>query len=245
MTEYHIGTSGWYYPHWQVKFYPYNMTRSRWLEYYSQHFNTVELNNTFYRLPADKTFNTWQISTPASFIFSVKASRFITHIKRLRNLDDTIDRFITRAKLLKQKLGPLLYQLHPQIKRDNKLLADFLYLLPAGFQHVFEFRDKSWFDEQIFQLLNDHGAGFCIYDMPDNSTPLISTADFAYIRFHGSQDLYGSNYSNIELRKWAKLIKDDFAGLRNIYIYFNNDNQGFAVKNAICLKKLLMNQQIC
>jgi uncharacterized protein YecE (DUF72 family) len=239
MPEYFIGTSGWYYPHWQIKFYPDNLTRSHWLEYYSRHFDTVELNNTFYQLPADKTFKAWQISTPASFIFAVKASRFITHIRRLRNMDDALDRFITRVQLLKQKLGPLLYQLHPQMKRDDKLLEDFLSLLPAGFQHVFEFRDNSWFDDRIFQLLNKYNAGFCIYDMPDSNTPLISTADFAYIRFHGSQELYGSNYRDSELKRWAELIKDNFSRLGNIYIYFNNDNQAFAVKNATSLKKIL------
>lgn len=178
------------------------------------------MNNTFYQLPEDKTFNMWQISTPASFICAVKVSRFITHIKRLRNLDDAVDRFIFRVKLLKLKLGPLLYQLHPKMKRDKELLADFLGVLPAGYKHVFEFRDESWSTEDIFKLLNDYNAGFCIYDMPEYSTPLISTADFAYIRFHGSQEPYSSSYSHEELNKWAALISNKFTGLK-IYLFIS------------------------
>jgi uncharacterized protein YecE (DUF72 family) len=242
-VEYRIGTSGWHYQHWIEQFYPASLPKSAWLGFYAQHFSTVELNNSFYRLPSEGVFTNWREVAPADFVYSVKVSRFITHIKRLREPAQPLDTFLGRARLLGKKLGPLLYQLPPQMKRDALRLGDFLKLLPRDMRHVFEFRHYSWMDDVIFDLLSRYEVGFCIYDMPEFTTPLVTTADFAYIRFHGSRELYGGCYSDGELAEWARKI----AGLKvaTAYVYFNNDIGGFAIKNAFALRRLLeeMNDQ--
>jgi uncharacterized protein YecE (DUF72 family) len=237
VVEYRIGTSGWHYQHWIEQFYPAGLPKSGWLGFYSQHFSTVELNNSFYRLPSEKAFTNWREVTTSDFVFSVKVSRFITHIKRLREPAQPLDTFLGRARLLDKKLGPLLYQLPPQMKCDAPRLEAFLKLLPGNMRHVFEFRHRSWMDDAIFDLLSQYGAGFCIYDMPEFTTPLVTTADFAYIRFHGSQELYGGCYSDEELAEWARKI----AGLKvaTAYVYFNNDIGGFAIRNAFTLRRFL------
>ncbi|HEY31797.1 MAG TPA: DUF72 domain-containing protein [Dehalococcoidia bacterium] len=237
MVEYRIGTSGWHYQHWIEQFYPANLSKSAWLGFYAQNFSTVELNNSFYRLPSERAFVNWREAVPADFVYSVKVSRFITHIKRLREPAQPLETFLGRAYLLGKKLGPLLYQLPPQMKRDASRLEAFLKLLPKDTCHVFEFRHRSWMDDTIFDLLGRYGVGFCIYDMPEFTTPQVTTADFAYIRFHGSQELYGGCYSDEELWEWVRKI----AGLKvtKVYIYFNNDIGGFAVSNAVTLMHLL------
>ena len=237
-TRYYIGTSGWHYEHWREDFYPKDLAKSRWLEFYSEHFSTVELNNSFYRLPSEKAFTNWKDSSPAGFVFSVKVSRFITHIKRLRNTEEPIDNFMARTRLLGGKLGPLLYQLPQSMKRDDRRLRDFLEMLPRDVRHVFEFRHNSWFDDEVFKLLRQYDCGFCIYDMPGFSTPVLATSDFAYVRFHGSQWLYGGSYSDEELEGWAQKIAA--LGVKVAYAYFNNDAGGFAIKNALTLRQLLL-----
>lgn len=237
MTRYYIGTSGWHYEHWREKFYPKALAKSQWLEFYSKQFSTVELNNTFYRLPSEKVFMNWKECSPPGFMFSVKVSRFITHVKKLRNTEEPVTNFITRAQILENKLGPLLYQLPQGIKRDDQVLEDFLGILPNDSCHVFEFRHDSWFDDRVFDLLHRHNIGFCIYDMPGFNTPVEATSDFAYVRFHGSQWLYGGCYSDEELEGWARKITN--LGVSVLYAYFNNDAEGFAISNALKLRHLL------
>ncbi|MFP3975585.1 MAG: DUF72 domain-containing protein [Dehalococcoidia bacterium] len=239
VNKHHIGTSGWHYDHWREVFYPPELPKKKWFDFYSRHFSTVELNNSFYRLPSENTFANWRDSSPPGFLFAVKASRFITHVKRLKNLGDALATFLSRADILQDRLGPLLYQLPPNINRDEDRLESFLSSLPSGYQHVFEFRNESWFQDSVFERLRRHNVGFCIYDMPDFTTPLVATAGFAYIRFHGSTLMYGGSYPDDELERWAQSIGELSQGLTSSYIYFNNDIEGFAVKNAKRLDELL------
>ena len=211
------------------------MTRAKWLEFYTGHFITVELNNSFYRLPSETAFTTWHNSSSTNFTFAVKVSRFITHIKRLKNCEEAVDNFVSRAKILGKKLGPLLYQLPPNMHRNDELLESFLSTLPQGIRHVFEFRHQSWLEDKVFEILHKHNIGFCIFDMPSLTSPVIATADFAYIRFHGSSGLYFSCYSDEELADWAKRLANLAVNLKAVYIYFNNDAEAFAVRNAVTI----------
>jgi len=237
--QYYVGTSGWYYKHWKEHFYPSELFNNKWLTYYSDRFSTVELNNSFYRLPPEMAITNWYNSTPSNFSFAVKVSRFITHTKRLRGVAESINKFISRIQLFGTKLGPLLYQLPPMLKRDDSLLKSFLHLLPNDIKHAIEFRHHSWFDDTIFATLGEHKIGFCIYDMPGITCPLIVTTDFAYVRFHGHTSLYNSNYSNEELRGWARRFVNLAEQIQEMYIYFNNDIEGFSVLNAMTLHQYL------
>jgi len=237
--KYYIGTSGWVYRHWRDVFYPSKLAQSKWLEFYTRHFPTVELNNSFYRLPTEKAFSNWRDTSPEGFVYAVKVSRFITHIKRLKDVQEPVETFLGRARHLGQKLGPLLYQLPPNMHRNDERLDAFLALLPKGLRHVVEFRHESWLDEGVFDILRRHNVGFCVFDMPDLPCPLVATADFAYIRFHGSTGLYWSCYSDEELEDWAQKISGLGKKLDTVYIYFNNDAEGFAIKNARTLGEKL------
>jgi uncharacterized protein YecE (DUF72 family) len=233
--RYYIGTSGWHYNHWQDRFYPQTLSKAKWLEFYASRFTTVELNNSFYRLPSEAAFATWYESSPANFVFAVKVSRFVTHIKRLKDTGEAVGKFIDRAKILGEKLGPLLYQLPPSMHRNDERLESFLVTLPGGLKHVVEFRHQSWLEARVFEVLHKYNIGFCVFDMPSLSCPLLATADFAYIRFHGGSELYASCYSDEELADWAKKLADLAVNLKAVYIYFNNDAEAFAVSNAITL----------
>ena len=237
--QYYIGTSGWHYDHWRDRFYPGKLAKAKWLEFYATRFSTVEVNNTFYRLPSENAFSNWRNSSPSDFAFAVKVSRFITHIKRLKGAEEAVEKFLERARILGDKLGPLLYQLPPGMHRNDETLEAFLSILPGGMKHVFEFRHQSWLEKQIFQILHNYNAGLCVFDMPSKNCPLVATADFAYVRFHGSSRLYSSCYSDEELADWAKKLTSLAANLRTVYIYFNNDIEGFAVSNAITLRRYL------
>ena len=234
-----VGTSGFVYDHWRGRFYPEKLAKAKWLGFYATHFTTVELNNSFYRLPSENAFANWRDSSPANFIFAVKVSRFITHIKRLKNIEDAVETFVTRAEILGEKLGPLLYQLPPNMHRNDGVLASFLSTLPQGMKHVFEFRHQSWLEEKVFEILRKYNVGLCIFDMPSLTCPLAATADFAYIRFHGSTGLYFSCYSDEQLADWAKKLANLAANLKEIYIYFNNDAEAFAIRNAITIRGYL------
>jgi uncharacterized protein YecE (DUF72 family) len=237
--RYYIGTSGWHYDHWRDRFYPRTLSKKKWLDFYAGHFTTVELNNTFYRLPSEAAFTAWYESSPADFTFAVKVSRFITHIKRLKGTEEAVERFIERVRILGEKLGPLLYQLPPNMPRRDETLEVFLSALPRGLKHVVEFRHQSWLDERVFEILHKYNIGFCAFDMPSVSCPLVATADFAYVRFHGSSELYASFYSDEELAGWAKRLADLAVNLKGAYIYFNNDFEAFAVRNAETLRGYL------
>jgi uncharacterized protein YecE (DUF72 family) len=239
MVRYYIGTSGWHYDHWKGLFYPCDLRKDKWLSFYSGHFNTVELNNSFYKLPSENAFLNWKATVPDGFTFTVKASRFITHIKRLKNVAESLTTFLSRASLLKEKLGPVLYQLHPQMKRNDEQLETFLAELSPDYRHVIEFRNESWLCDSVFKIMRQYNVGLCVFDMPGLDCPLISTADFGYIRFHGCTGLYSSNYSNGELQHWAEEIKRLGKGLTSVYIYFNNDAEAYAVDNARTLQDML------
>lgn len=239
MVRYYIGTSGWHYKHWQGLFYPEGLSKSKWLEFYANHFDTVEINNSFYRLPSEAVFAAWHDASPSNFTFAVKVSRFITHIKRLKDSGELVAKFIARAAILGEKLGPLLYQLPTNMHRDPDRLESFLAILPRGMRHVFEFRHESWFDERIYEILQRYNIAFCVFDMPSFTCPLVATADFAYIRFHGSVGLYWSCYTDEELASWAGKLVNLAQKLKAIYIYFNNDAEAFAVKNAVTLRTSL------
>ncbi len=239
MPEYLIGTSGWHYEDWKGLFYPHDLPKSRWLEFYARHFPTVELNNSFYRLPSEKAFTNWWKSAPNGFIFAVKASRFITHVKRLKEVEEPLHNFLERSDLLGDKVGPVLYQLPPNMRRNDDRLESFLSILPEGHRNVLEFRHESWFDNDVFKILKRHNAGWCIFDMPELASPLVATSDFAYVRFHGSDGLYSSSYSDKQIAAWAEKIAALSKGLKTVYVYFNNDVAGYAIDNARTLTKIL------
>jgi uncharacterized protein YecE (DUF72 family) len=178
-TKYYIGTSGFSYPHWRGLFYPDKLPQARWLEHYAQTFTTVELNSTFYRLASETTVKNWRDRTPQDFLFAVKASRLITHLHRLHGVQEPLESFLSRMQSLEQKLGPVLYQLPPSLKRDEALLEAFLQLLPTGQQHVLEFRDSSWYQEKVETLLGEHNVALCVHDMSGSESPVSATADFA------------------------------------------------------------------
>ena len=233
-----IGTSGWHYKHWLGGvFYPPGTTGPNLFQFYARHFNTVEINNSFYHLPAASTFDTWRESSPRNFCFAVKASRFITHMKKLKDPQSSSEKFFLAAGRLEGKLGPILFQLPPRWKVNHERLAEFLESLPVEHKYVFEFRDESWFQPQVFALLRKHNVAHCIHDFADMKVPHEITADFSYIRFHGPTTAkYAGWYSSEQLQEWAKRIKT--WRLKVVYAYFNNDPEGAAVQNALELKQL-------
>lgn len=238
MALYRIGTSGWHYDHWKERFYPADLPKPQWLEFYSRHFATLEINSSFYHLPTENAFARWRDSSPAGFLFALKASRFITHIKKLVDCEEAVRTFLSRAAALGEKLGPLLYQLPPGMSRDAERLKAFTDLLPPGLRCVFEFRNDSWFDPDIYRILRERNIALCLYDMGSQPSPCEITADFSYVRFHGSAARRGC-YSDDELRAWADRLVRIGTQTKAIYIYFNNDAQGFALSNARRLAELL------
>ena len=236
MSRLYCGTSGWNYSHWKRRFYPEGLAQSKWLSYYSQQFDTVEINNSFYRLPDTSTFEHWRDETPGSFTFAVKASRYLTHMKKLKDPQDPLDRVLSHSSGLGSKRGPILYQLPPYWHLDIDRLKSFLQILPAGMRHVFEFRDDSWQCDNVWALLKEYSAAYCMMDSPDLPMHIKTTSDFSYIRMHSGRD--SGNYTDDQLKFWAKQI-NNLLKLGDVYIYFNNDYNGYAVFNAITLKKML------
>ncbi len=238
MARCYIGTSGWSYDSWVGQFYPEDLERSRWLDFYAERFNTVEINATFYRTPPEATFKAWARRTPAGFLFAVKASRFLTHIKRLQVEQSSVDKLMQRARLLGERLGPILYQLPPRWRCDPARLEGFAALLPTDAVSAFEFRDPSWFDARVYDILGRHGLVFCIYHMPKQESPLVVTRAAVYLRFHGTSGPYHGAYGK-ELKPWAQRIKDWLGEGRDVYVYFNNTGTGEAVDDALYLKELV------
>jgi uncharacterized protein YecE (DUF72 family) len=241
VTEVRIGCSGWNYAHWRERVYPKGLPPKRWLEYYATLFDTVEINSTFYRLPTVSAVQGWVEQTPPDFLLTVKASRYLTHIRRLADLDSGVRRFYERIEPLVRspKLGPVLWQLPPTFKRNDERLASALATLPTG-RHAFEFREPSWYVDEVYGLLRRHGVALVIPDShkyPFRALEL--TADWTFVRFHhGSRGRRG-NYSDRELEEWAERIAAWRDGGNDVYAYFNNDWEGFAVKNGLKLKELL------
>ncbi len=234
-----IGTSGWHYQHWIGPFYPEDLEKSKMLDYYIQYFSTVEINNSFYRLPEEKTFKNWVDKISGGFIFSVKASRYITHMKKLKNTLEALNRFMSGIKPLENHLGPILFQLPPRWKCNIERLESFLEILPSERRYVFEFRDPSWWNDTVYVLLKSRQAAFCIFDLGGVLSPVIATTDFIYIRLHGPDDAYQGSYSEKALREWAGKIKQWNQQQKTIFCYFDNDQAGFAAKNAFRLKQIL------
>lgn len=239
----HIGTSGWHYPHWVGPFYPEGMPSEEFLAYYMQRFRTVEINNTFYQLPAKDTLAGWREAAPKQFLFACKASRFITHMKKLKEPDRSLPRFFTTVEVLGDKLGPVLFQLPPRWRVNPARLQAFLESLPAGHRFAFELRDESWFTRDVSRLLAEHGAAFCIYDLDRRQSPLEVTADFVYIRLHGPDGPYRGQYDRRALQRWAGRCTAWSRSGRDVYCYFDNDENGYAAQDARRLQALVKRAQ--
>lgn len=235
-----IGTSGWHYAHWVGPFYPPDLPSEKMLSFYATEFETVEVNNSFYRLPKAKTLFAWRDGTPDSFTFAFKASRYITHMKRLREADGPLTNMIDHAHSLDPKLGPILFQLPPKWRVDAERLRQFLGLIPKHIRVAFEFRDPSWFVDGVFEMLRHSGSAFCIYDFSGSTSPLMLTSDLVYIRLHGPDGPYRGLYDAAALSTWAEHISDWHARGRDVYCFFDNDERGYAAQNARELKNLLI-----
>lgn len=240
MKAVRIGCSGWSYAHWREVVYPEGQPQRRWLEYYATLFDTVELNATFYRLPRRDTVAAWVDRTPPDFTFAVKASRYLTHVKRLGDLGPGLERFYARIGPLVStpKMGPVLWQLPETFRRDDERLGAALAALPPG-RHCFEFRHASWFVPDVYELLRRHGAALVIGDHPERPFQAHElTTDWTYVRFHYGRRGRRGNYSERELDTWADRI-DQWRRRVNVYAYFNNDWEGFAVRNGLSLRSRL------
>lgn len=231
----HIGTSGWHYRHWRNVFYPPDIPVSNWLSHYASQFNTVEINCTFYKLPEIKEIKDWHACVPSDFLFSVKASRYITHMKKLSDTDQEINKFLKRISLLGEKLGPILFQLPPKWHFNNARLTTFLSSLSSDFRYAFEFRDQSWHNDDTYELLKSHQIAFCIFDMDGHVSSKSITTDFSYIRLHGPSTPYSGSYNDAELSLWSENIRNYLNSGVSVYCYFNNDQFGYALKNAQAL----------
>jgi uncharacterized protein YecE (DUF72 family) len=235
----HVGCSGWQYKHWRGGFYPAELSQARWFEHYAERFETVEINNSFYRLPEKATFAAWARRAPPGFVFAVKASRFLTHMKKLKDPEEPIERLFSRMVALGSHLGPVLYQLPPGWTVDVDRFARFLDVLPPDVRHVVEFRDPSWYDVEIRRLMQARGVALCLHDMPGSATGKLPTCPFVYVRFHGSGEKYGGGYSAARLRGWAEWLNAQRDQGYDVYAYFNNDVGGHAPRDAMTLRRAL------
>ncbi|MDI1480302.1 DUF72 domain-containing protein [Polyangium sp. y55x31] len=232
-----IGTSGWQYAHWRGTFYPQSLPSARWLDHYAERFQVVEVNNTFYRLPEANVFRSWAERTPADFVFAVKMSRFFTHLKRLRDPDEPIARFFDRASALGRKLGPVLVQLPPGMKRNAGRLDAALERFPTSARVAVEFRDESWFVPEIESLLGRHHAALCVWDRGGLRTPLWRTADFGYVRFHEGNAIPAPCYGARAMGVWARRIAEVWREPCDVFAFFNNDANTCAVQDAVLLAR--------
>ena len=251
MAELRVGCSGWNYRHWRGPVYPESLATRQWFAYYATLFDTVEVNNTFYRLPEPSTFGAWNGQAPEHFLYALKASRFLTHLKRLRDPEEPVQRFFERACRLGAHLGPVLYQLpgnfHIDLSRHENLLA----ILPrtlgeAGgppsrlrLRHVFEFRHPSWYVRDTLDVLRSHGAVMCLHDKLGSAVLEPMDMSFVYVRFHGPGGRYVGRYDIERLKWWAGALIERLRAGRDVFAYFNNDPEGMAVVNARELKTLL------
>jgi uncharacterized protein YecE (DUF72 family) len=234
-----IGTSGWSYAHWRRVFYPEDLPSTKWFGYYSRYFDSVELNNSFYNLPTESTFLKWRRDAPPEFVFAVKANRFITHMKKLKDVNDVLSVFLERAAALGRSLGPILFQLPPNLHFDHDRLRDFLKILPPRRRYAVEFRHPSWLDHRAIDLLARRKIAFCIHDLLEEPCPDHVTAAFAYFRFHGHNEKYGGSYPKKVLTGYAETMADMLSRGKDVYAYFNNDAYGYALKDAVRLRKIL------
>jgi len=237
-ARWRVGCSGWNYKSWKGPFYPPGLAASKWLPYYAERFDTVEINNTFYRLPEAQTFASWRRHVPPSFLFAVKASRFLTHMKRLRDPEEPIERLFSRARELGPCLGPVLYQLPGNLHLDLPLLDAFLGALPRRIQHVVEFRHRSWYGDATFDCLERHGASLCLHDKEGSEITEPFVGRCVYVRFHGTSGRYHGSYSDRTLSDWAKRLVARWRDGADVYAYFNNDPDAVATQNAATLLRL-------
>ena len=234
-----IGTCGWSYPHWKGTFYPHGLPARGELAFYAQRFGSVEINSTFYRLPSTRTLVAWREAVPRDFVFAVKASRTITHMKKLLEPATTLGAFFRCIEVLGEKLGPVLFQLPPRWHFNAPRLAAFLAALPSEFRYAFEFRDRSWINDQTLELLRRHDAAFCIYHLDDYLSPKIVSTDFVYMRLHGPDAAYRGSYDGRTLAGWADAITTWVSQNREVHCYFDNDQCGYAARDAARLGSLL------
>jgi len=239
VAELRIGTSGWIYREWRPAFYPAGLPQTRWFPYFAERFDTAEINATFYRLPTQAAVARWRDLAPPGFLFAWKASRFITHMKRLRDPADSLERIYAPMEALGPKLGPALFQLPPQMSLDLPRLADFLGLLPPHRRHVVEFRHDSWYAQPVFELLADYDVALCVSDHHHAPAPWLRTAAFAYVRGHGPGGRYSGSYDAAALREWADRIATWRSEERDVFAYFDNDIGCAAPGDALRLKALL------
>lgn len=241
MIEKYVGCSGYYYNHWKTIFYPEELPKNKWIPFYAEHFNTVEINSSFYHIPQDSTLSNWYNITPSNFVFTLKGYRFITHLKKLHMdaiLMNMISEFERKAFLLKDKLGCVLWQLPVSQGKDVEKLEHFCKSLNTDIKHVFEFRHVSWFTKEVYDILTHFKCSLCIISAPDNLPEHVyTTSDIAYLRFHGKNGWYDDNYSEEELEKWVEKLKPLTAN--QLYAYFNNDFHGFAIQNGLYFSKIV------
>ncbi|GKS59886.1 hypothetical protein YTPLAS18_34130 [Nitrospira sp.] len=243
-----IGTSGWSYRSWKGDFYPTNLSSRGFLKFYANRFDTTEINSSFYHLPRQQTYERWKAEVPNRFVFSVKASRVITHVKRLSDAKNLWDTFVYHAQVLGSHLGPILLQFPESFRVDLPTLSRFLQQargsVSTGLQLrlVVEFRHLSWFTDAVYALLRRHHVALCIADSPRHPRRNVVTADFAYLRFHGRDELFVSSYSNEALAAEANGIRRHLHRGLDVYVYFNNDAKGHAVPNAQTLRRMIAEQ---
>ena len=242
MSRIYIGTSGWSYKSWEKCFYPRDVPKTRHLEFYATQFLTVEINATFYRLPSPNMVQGWKQKAPPAFVYAVKGSRFITHMKKLANLNGALDKFFDRIEPLKARIGVILWQLPPNLHKDLPRLDSFLSLLPQNYRHAVEFRHASWLEEEVFQLLRSHRAGHVSVSSLGMPMNLTVTSDLVYIRFHGLQGGAAHDYTRQELKPWASHIRKQQDLGKTVYAYFNNDANVRAPYNAQLLVDMVGNE---
>ena len=235
-TEARVGCSGWEYKHWKGDFYPDSLPRQRWFEHYASVFDTVELNNSFYRLPQKQTMRSWRLQAPVRFLYAVKASRYLTHMRKLKDPADPLALLFDRARDLGSHLGPVLYQLPPRWKPDLDRLRAFLEAIPKDVRQTIEFRDAAWYTDEVYELLAQHRVALCLHDMTGCATPRIVVGPFIYVRFHGASARYSGSYSDAQLDDWAEWLDGQLARGCDVYAYFNNDVGGHAPRNALTLR---------
>lgn len=240
MARHRVGTSGWSYANWRGAFYPENLKQRDWLPYYARHLDSVELNASFYRLPSAAMLEGFVARTPENFLFAIKGSRLITHLKRLLDCADALSTFFERMAVLAPRAGPVLFQLPPNFRADPARLEAFLALLPQDRRFAFEFRDPSWHDETIYAVLRARGAAFVPFELAKLCGPRIVTSDFVYVRLHGRKARYRGAYSEAELADWGAWLREQLRAGRDVYVYFDNtDEADHAVRNAMRLDAML------
>jgi uncharacterized protein YecE (DUF72 family) len=237
-----IGTSGWHYKHWLGTWYPEGTKAAGQFAYYREHFDTVEINNSFYRLPSPETFTAWREAAPPGFLYAVKASRYITHMRKLMEPEQGFTKFWTHVAALKETLGPILFQLPPLWKINTERLATFLDALPPHQRYAFEFRNPTWYHDEVYALLSAHDCAFCIYELAGHLSPPQVTSSFVYVRLHGPGAKYSGSYTDAQLQGWVdKAVEHARAG-RDVFVYFDNDELGHAAFNAQRMRELVAAQ---